>query len=72
MMKHLVLVFLLAAPLPVCAANADQPYTNVDKSNDAGNSTGNSQVDQLNRSQLDENQKPGQAGGTTTTAPPAR
>jgi hypothetical protein len=39
------------------AANADQPYQNVNKANDAGNNTGNAQVDKLNSNQLDENQK---------------
>ena len=46
------------------AANADNPQGNVDRSNDAGNSTGNSQVDRLNAGQLDQNQgKQGPAGG---------
>ena len=48
---------------PVLAANADQPYQNVDKTNDKGNDTGNGRVDTLNRGQLDQNQ---------ATAPGAR
>jgi hypothetical protein len=52
---------LLLSPLAVGsarAANADQPYQNVNKANDAGNNTGDAQVDKLNNGQLDENQKP--------------
>ncbi len=37
------------------AANASAPYANVDHRNDAGNDTGNAQVDRLNSGQLDEN-----------------
>lgn len=37
------------------AANADAPYQNVDHSNDNGNDTGNSKVEGLNNSQLNEN-----------------
>lgn len=54
---------LLAAPTPLRAANVDQPYQNVNKSNDAGNSTGNSQVDRLNSGQLDANQPQGSRPG---------
>ncbi len=49
-------LFLASAASPVLAANADQPYQNVEKKNDAGNDTGNSRVDTLNRGQLDQNQ----------------
>ncbi len=45
----------LAAVLvaPACmAANARNPYGNVDHRNDAGNDTGDSQVDALNAAQL--------------------
>ena len=35
------------------AANANNPYGNVDHRNDAGNDTGDSRVDQLNAAQLD-------------------
>jgi hypothetical protein len=52
-----VLAVALPASRPAFAANADQPYQNVNKANDAGNNTGNSQVDKLNSGQLDENQK---------------
>ena len=37
------------------AANARKPYANVDRSNDKGNDTGDSQVDRLNDMQLDRN-----------------
>ena len=37
------------------AANARTPYRNVDRSNDAGNDTGDARVDQLNNAQLDQN-----------------
>ncbi len=53
---------------PAMAANADQPYKNVDKRNDSGNDTGDSRVDGLNRAQLDENQKGG-LGQPSATAP---
>ena len=58
-MKVLVILGLLAAA-PALAANADAPNRNVDKSNDAGGPTGNDKVDQLNKGQLDENQRPAQ------------
>ena len=67
--KITVLTLALAiVAAPAMAANADQPYQNIDKSNDAGNSTGNFQVDPLNRSQLDENQRT-PPPGTVTTEP---
>jgi hypothetical protein len=40
---------------PAFAAHAGAPYANVDHKNDAGNDTGDSQVDQLNASQSDAN-----------------
>ncbi|HEY1411118.1 MAG TPA: hypothetical protein VGF36_03215 [Rhodopila sp.] len=44
----------LAAGTPAArAADANNPYGNVDHSNDAGNDTGDSRVDALNRNQLD-------------------
>jgi hypothetical protein len=46
------------APAAVRAANADHPYENIDRSNDAGNDTGDSRVETLNKGQLDENQRP--------------
>ena len=42
----------LAAPLPAAAANANNPYSNVDHRIDAGNNTGDAQVEQLNQAQL--------------------
>ncbi|WP_158741998.1 hypothetical protein [Acidisphaera sp. L21] len=58
----------LAAPLAAHAANADHPYQNVDRRNDAGNNTGDSQVDRLNQSQLDNNGIPAGSynGGSAT------
>ena len=37
------------------AANARNPYGNIDRSNDKGNDTGDSMVDRLNDMQLDRN-----------------
>lgn len=61
--KSLIMRSLAAASLamallaaPALAASADVPQRNVDKSNDAGNSTGNDKVDTLNSGQLDGNQ----------------
>ncbi len=39
----------------VLAANADNPYGNVDKRNDKGNDTGDGKVDTLNSGQLNRN-----------------
>ncbi len=39
----------------VMAANADNPYGNIDRRNDKGNDTGDSKVDQLNAGQLNRN-----------------
>jgi len=44
-------------PVSTYAANATNPYGNVDHSNDAGNDTGDSRVEGLNSKQLDENYK---------------
>ena len=52
----------------VLAANAEQPYQNVDKSNDKGNDTGNGRVEDLNKGQLD--QKPA-LGAAPATVPPS-
>lgn len=48
-----VAAILALAPAPLFAANADNPDGNVDRSNDAGNSTGNAGVEDLNKGQLD-------------------
>lgn len=53
---------------PAFAANADNPNQNVDPRLDKGGDTGNSRVDSLNRSQLDENQ--GVRNPALGTAPP--
>jgi hypothetical protein len=45
------------APSAAHAANADNPYGNVDHRNDAGNDTGDKRVDGLNANQLNENYK---------------
>ena len=47
------------------AANADHPYSNIDRRNDAGNDTGDSQVERLNEGQLDRNYR-----GPYTYRPP--
>ena len=48
----LVTGFILAAPVTAFAANANNPYANVDHRNDAGNNTGDAQVEPLNQAQL--------------------
>lgn len=49
-----------AAAAPEClAANVNNPYGNVDHRNDAGNDTGDSQVDRLNEAQLSGAMQPG-------------
>ncbi len=60
---------ILAAPLAARAANADHPYQNVDHRNDAGNNTGDSQVDRLNQAQLNSNGIP--ASSYAYAGPPA-
>jgi len=67
-MKALLVALSLLAAGSALAANADAPDQNVDKRNDAGGSTGNDQVDQLNKGQLDQNQRPAPA---QQEAPPA-
>lgn len=62
---------LAFTPAQVQAANARNPYQNVDHRNDAGNDTGDSQVDQLNSQQLDENYHPGQRPPGAQQAPGA-
>jgi len=42
----------------------------VDKSNDKGNDTGNSQTDRLNSGHLDANQPPSASAPNTPAAPP--
>ena len=58
MIRALVMLGLLAFSAPVLAANADQPDRNVNKANDKGGDTGNGKVEDLNRGQLNVNQKP--------------
>jgi hypothetical protein len=69
--------WVAALPSPAPAANADQPYQNIDPSNDAGNDTGDSKVEGLNRGQLDENQgaagqkpSPGASGSVVVVPAP--
>jgi hypothetical protein len=50
----LLVANLVAAP--GWAANARNPYGNVNHANDAGNDTGDAQVSELNQAQLDEAQ----------------
>ncbi len=45
----------LVASHPALAAHAGAPYANVDRSNDAGNDTGDAKVDALNAAQLNSN-----------------
>ncbi len=52
-------VGLALAPASVQAANAKNPYANVDRRNDSGNDTGDSKVDALNAAQLNQNYVPG-------------
>jgi hypothetical protein len=54
------------APSGAHAANADNPYGNVDHRNDAGNDTGDNRVDGLNANQLNGNYK-----GIVQPRPPA-
>ena len=70
----LVAAGLAAAPSPAHAANARNPYGNVDRRNDAGNDTGNSETDRLNSMQLDQNYRgptyaPGQPPPPAMAAP---
>ena len=65
----IALTLLFAAAAPAVAANGDAPHSNVDKTNDAGNSTGNDKVDALNRGQLDENQKPAAPAAAPAVSP---
>ena len=68
MMRALAVLALLAIGSPAMAANADQPDRNVNKANDKGGDTGNGKVDDLNRGQLNENQKPPAAPGDARPA----
>ncbi len=52
---------------PAYAAHAGAPYQNVDKRNDAGNDTGDSQIDQLNAAQLNNGAAPAPAQPITPT-----
>ena len=57
-----------SAAIPV--ANADNPQTNVNPKVDAGNSTGDSKVDNLNAGQLNRNYRgPAYAPGQTKPGP---
>ena len=67
---------LAATPRPALAAHAGTPYTNVDRSNDRGNNTGDSQVEGLNERQLNQNywhdaQRPGGVPNPPYYAPQA-
>ena len=61
---------LALAPAAGYAANADQPYSNIDRSNDRGNETGDSRVDGLNSAQLNQNYR-GPAELRAPANPPA-
>lgn len=48
------LMIALTVTAPAClAANANNPYGNINPANDAGNNTGDSQVEALNQAQID-------------------
>ena len=52
-----VIAFGMAAPACL-AANASNPYGNIDPTNDAGNDTGDLQVEALNQAQIDDGPRP--------------
>ncbi len=69
-----LLAAAMLAPVAGHAANAGNPYGNVNHANDAGNDTGDSQVDRLNDQQLQGNGIPRDAynpGSVAPGAPPA-
>lgn len=55
---------------PAYAAHAGAPYANVNKANDAGNDTGDSQVDALNAAQLNQGAAPAPAQPITPNGAP--
>lgn len=57
-----------SAPPSAMAANARHPYSNIDRRVDAGNDTGDAQVDALNQQQLNRDGAPGPRGA----APPVQ
>jgi len=66
---------LIGVAVPAAdAANARRPYTNVDRSNDRGNSTGDRETDRLNEMQLNQNYRGPtyQAGTEPPAARPMR
>ena len=67
-MTYAIALLLALGAAPALAANAEQPNTNVDKSNDKGGPTGNDKTDQLNRAQQS---MPATTTTTTTVTPPA-
>ena len=69
-MKSAAIVAALALAAPIglpkaaLAANANNPYSNVDRRVDAGNNTGDAQVEQLNQAQLGQSGPPAYYGRT--------
>ena len=61
---------LAVLPAAAMAANAQHPYTNINRRVDAGNNTGDSQVDALNQQQLNKNGTPGTVGQPGPGTPP--
>ena len=59
-----------AAMHPAYAAHAGAPYANVNKTNDAGNDTGDSMVDQLNAQQLNQGATPAPAQAISPAGAP--
>ncbi len=53
LMSAAVMIALLTAAPTCLAANARNPYGNIDPRNDAGNDTGDLQVEALNQAQID-------------------
>ena len=60
-----------ASSRPALAAHAGAPYKNVNHKNDAGNDTGDSQVDQLNAAQLNSNYQGGNPPPAGSAVSPA-
>ncbi len=74
-----VAVAIALAPVGGHGANSRHPYRNVDRRNDAGNDTGDSQIERLNEGQLDQNYRgpwyylngqPAPPPGAASTMPP--
>ncbi len=68
----LIMIGLTEAAPPCLAANTNNPYSNANSTNDAGNDTGDSQVEALNQAQIDDGPQPIRpARASPRFAPPA-